>query len=49
MSIYALLAAKEALAQAGLDEKALPRMGVCMGSTMGRTGTKWVASASFST
>lgn len=35
MSIYALLAAKEALAQAGLPEDDLPRMGVCLGSTMG--------------
>lgn len=35
MSIYALLAAKEALVQAGLDENDLPRMGVCIGSTMG--------------
>lgn len=35
MSIYALLAAKEALAQAGLPEEDLPRMGVCLGSTMG--------------
>lgn len=35
MSIYALLAAKEALARAGLPDDGLPRMGVCMGSTLG--------------
>lgn len=35
MSVYALLAAREALARAGLPEDDLPRMGVCMGSTLG--------------
>lgn len=35
MSVFALLAAKEALALAGFPENDLPRMGVCMGSTLG--------------
>ena len=41
MSIYALLAAHEAVAQAGLDEKRLMggRIGIVLGSTMGSPHT----------
>lgn len=35
MSVYAYLAALEALGQAGFDRAALPRIGVSIGSTMG--------------